>query len=170
MPNNRKVTANDALRIALANPDIVVPPEALDALKQAKRSKYGNIKTDFDGLRFDSKAEMQRYGDLRILQMTGANNKSTWMRLVTPSSSWLSAGTLSGISVPPYSFAIFISSACVNPFFSRSFFNRCPKLFSSLLCCFTTFTSTIIDLLHISIIALFPFRYCETRNIKQIKN
>lgn len=44
MPNNRKVTANDALRIALANPDIVVPPEALDALKQAKRSKYGNIK------------------------------------------------------------------------------------------------------------------------------
>lgn len=72
MPHNRKATANDALRIALANPDIVVPPEALDALKQAKRNKYGNIKADFDGLRFDSKAELQRYGDLRILQLTGA--------------------------------------------------------------------------------------------------
>jgi hypothetical protein len=34
-------------------------------------SKYGNVPCTFDGLRFDSKAEMARYGDLRLLQMTG---------------------------------------------------------------------------------------------------
>jgi len=71
MPNNRKATANDALRIALANPDIVVPPEALDALKQAKRNKYGNVRCEFDGMKFDSKAELSEYGSLRIREMMG---------------------------------------------------------------------------------------------------
>lgn len=71
MPNNRKVTATDALRIALANPDIAVPPEALGLLQRVKRNKYGNIKTDFAGLRFDSKAEMRRYSLLRYRELAG---------------------------------------------------------------------------------------------------
>ena len=65
-----KITGDDILKIALANPDVVVPPEALDT-KAAKRNKYNAVKCEFDGLKFASKAEMARYGELRLLQMTG---------------------------------------------------------------------------------------------------
>lgn len=76
MPN--KISGNDLLRMALANDHISVPPEAIDALKPAKRhSKYGNVPCEFDGLRFASKAEMARYGELRLLQMTGAISNLT---------------------------------------------------------------------------------------------
>ena len=34
-----------------------------------KRSKYGNIKTEVDGITFDSKAEARRYGELKLLEM-----------------------------------------------------------------------------------------------------
>lgn len=67
-----KITGNDILKIALSNPDVVVPPEALDAIKPAKRNKFNAVKVDFDGLRFDSKAEMRVYGDYRLLELTGA--------------------------------------------------------------------------------------------------
>lgn len=67
-----KITGNDILRIALANPDVVVPPEALDALTPAKRNKFNAQPCEFDGLRFASKAEMRVYGDYRLLLMTGA--------------------------------------------------------------------------------------------------
>lgn len=71
----KKITHDDVIRIALANPDCTVPPEALDALKESaqrgKRTKYGNVRCEFDGLKFDSKAEMARYGSLRLLQLTG---------------------------------------------------------------------------------------------------
>lgn len=42
-----------------------------------RHSKYGNVPCTFDGLRFASKAEMARYGELRLLQMTGAISNLT---------------------------------------------------------------------------------------------
>lgn len=35
-------------------------------------SKLHNIPTEIDGIRFDSKAEARRYGELKLLQMAGA--------------------------------------------------------------------------------------------------
>lgn len=66
-----KITGDDILRIALANPDCVVPPEALDAIKPAKRNKYGAVRMTFDGMKFDSKAEMAAYGEYRLREMVG---------------------------------------------------------------------------------------------------
>lgn len=43
-----KITGNDILKIALANPHVTVPPEALDALKPAKRNKYGAVACEFN--------------------------------------------------------------------------------------------------------------------------
>lgn len=67
-----KITGNDILKIALANPHVTVPPEALDALKPAKRNKYNAQRVEaFGGMKFDSKAEMAAYGEYRLLEMTG---------------------------------------------------------------------------------------------------
>jgi len=65
-----RITGNDILRIAMSNPDVTVPDVATGA-KPAKRSKYGNIKADYEGIRFDSKAELRRYIELRHLQRAG---------------------------------------------------------------------------------------------------
>lgn len=35
------------------------------------RNKYGNEKTDVDNIRFDSKAESQRYGELKMMERGG---------------------------------------------------------------------------------------------------
>lgn len=67
-----KITGNDILKIALANPDVTVPPEALDAIKPTKRNKFNAVACEFNGLRFASKAEMRVYGDYRLLELTGA--------------------------------------------------------------------------------------------------
>ena len=40
-------------------------------LKQAKRSKYGAIKTEIEGIMFDSKHEAARYQELRLLEQVG---------------------------------------------------------------------------------------------------
>lgn len=65
-----KITGEDILKIALANPDVIVPPEALEATgKVKKRSKYGNVPCEFMGLKFASKAESRRYGELRLLEL-----------------------------------------------------------------------------------------------------
>lgn len=61
---------DDVLKIALANPDVIVPAEALGG-KAKKRNKFGNVPTIFENIRFDSKAEMIRYSDLRLLELTG---------------------------------------------------------------------------------------------------
>lgn len=42
-----------------------------DAVAKAKRSKYGNIKTEIDGIKFDSKKEAQRYLELMALYKAG---------------------------------------------------------------------------------------------------
>src|SRR5690348_6849374 len=41
------------------------------ALGRKKRSKYGNVKTEVDGITFDSAAEARRYGQLRMLEQAG---------------------------------------------------------------------------------------------------
>ena len=48
-------------------------PKVAQVLKYApKRSKYGNRKTKVDGRTFASKAEAKRYGELKLLQRSGA--------------------------------------------------------------------------------------------------
>jgi len=50
---------------------LALNPELASLLgKGQKRSKYGNVRCEFDGLKFASKAEMKRYGDLRLLELT----------------------------------------------------------------------------------------------------
>ena len=39
------------------------------------RSKYNAIKTVVDGIKFDSKAEARRYGELKMLEKVGAISK-----------------------------------------------------------------------------------------------
>lgn len=70
MPN---VTGMDLLKIAAANPDATVPPEGLELLngKQAKRNKFGAVRVTFEDMKFDSKAELRRYGELRYLELAG---------------------------------------------------------------------------------------------------
>jgi len=65
-----KISGDDILKIAMANPDVIVPNEAHSA-KPTKRSKYGNVKCEHDGIRFDSKMEMNRYIELRNLLRAG---------------------------------------------------------------------------------------------------
>lgn len=40
-------------------------------LKQPKKSKYGAVKTEVDGITFDSKHEAKRYQELRLLEQAG---------------------------------------------------------------------------------------------------
>ena len=42
-----------------------------DAVQKAKRSKYGNIKTEINGIKFDSKKEARRYTELLELYKAG---------------------------------------------------------------------------------------------------
>ena len=46
-----------------------------------KRSKYGAIKTEVDGIKFDSKHEASRYKELRLLEQAG---EITNLRLQVP--------------------------------------------------------------------------------------
>lgn len=56
-----------ALQNALANPDVHVPPEATE--KPKRRNKYNAVRCEWEGIRFDSKREMARYGELRLLEL-----------------------------------------------------------------------------------------------------
>lgn len=49
----------------------IVSGELPDDTKDAKRNKFNAVSVVFDGIRFASKAEMKRYGDLRLLELTG---------------------------------------------------------------------------------------------------
>lgn len=40
-------------------------------MKQAKRSKFNNIITEVDGVKFDSKAEADRYCELKLMERAG---------------------------------------------------------------------------------------------------
>lgn len=50
-------------------------PEDLKRLMRPKRRKYRNVPTVIDGVRFDSKAEARRYGELRLLEKAGYVHK-----------------------------------------------------------------------------------------------
>lgn len=56
-------------RIKVAQPKAVW--EALEAPEEAKAGKYGNAPTVVDGHRFDSKAEANRYSELRLMERAG---------------------------------------------------------------------------------------------------
>lgn len=45
--------------------------EARKMMGKSKRSKYGNRKTVFDGITFDSAMEARRYGVLKMLSLAG---------------------------------------------------------------------------------------------------
>jgi len=49
----------------------IVGGELPDDTKDAKRNKFNAVRCEFNGIHFDSKAEMRRYGDLRLLELTG---------------------------------------------------------------------------------------------------
>jgi len=40
-------------------------------LKSGTRNKYGAVRTKVDGIKFDSKAEARRYGELKLLERGG---------------------------------------------------------------------------------------------------
>ena len=65
---------NDVLKIARANPDIVVPDDIGDD-EPKRKNKYGAARCSWEGIRFDSKAEMRHYADLRLLELTGHISK-----------------------------------------------------------------------------------------------
>lgn len=43
----------------------------MQALESQRRSKYGNVETELDGRKFDSKAEAARYAELKLLHRSG---------------------------------------------------------------------------------------------------
>lgn len=45
------------------------------AQQKTSKSKYGNRKTEVDGIRFDSVAEAKRYGELQLLVAAGEINE-----------------------------------------------------------------------------------------------
>ena len=48
-----------------------ISAEQYRAMQPVKRSKFGNVKTEVDGIRFDSKAEARRYSELKLLESAG---------------------------------------------------------------------------------------------------
>lgn len=52
------------------SPDVLaLNPQLTQPAK--RQTKYRNVPTEFDGIKFASKAEMARYGELRMLEMAG---------------------------------------------------------------------------------------------------
>ena len=67
-----------ALKVAAENPDATIPTEGWEYLRgqgKGKRNKYNAVRVSFDDMNFDSKREMARYGELRLLEMTGQIEK-----------------------------------------------------------------------------------------------
>lgn len=75
--SRRTPTPFEILQIAAANEQVIIPAEGLELLtgKQAKRNKFGAKACMWNGIRFDSKAELAHYGDLRLLELTGHISK-----------------------------------------------------------------------------------------------
>lgn len=64
-------TAGHAVRVSRDPADIA---EALDRVRRSRRgrrSKYGAVPVEVDGVRFHSKREARRYRELRVLQAAG---------------------------------------------------------------------------------------------------
>ena len=71
--SRRTPTPFEILQIAAANEQVIVPTEGLELLsgKAKGKNKYGAVRCTWDGIRFDSKAEMKHFADLRLLELTG---------------------------------------------------------------------------------------------------
>ena len=69
----RTPTPFEILQIAAANDQVHVPAEGLELLTQKGKgkNKFNAVRCEFNGIRFDSKAEMSYYGSLRLLEITG---------------------------------------------------------------------------------------------------
>ena len=65
-----------ALKVAAENPDATIPPEGWEYLQgKGKSNKYNAVRVSFDDMKFDSKREMARYGELRLLELDGQIEK-----------------------------------------------------------------------------------------------
>lgn len=54
------------------SPDVLALNPGIEQLeKTAKRNKYGATRCEWKGVKFDSKAEMERYLELSLLQLAG---------------------------------------------------------------------------------------------------
>lgn len=65
-----KFSTKELQRI-IAQPGYGIVNGELPADEPGKRNKFNAQRCEFNGLKFDSKAEMRRYGDLRLLELTG---------------------------------------------------------------------------------------------------
>lgn len=61
-----RITEGRPVSVTLGQAEVVPPPE-----EKAKRSKFGNVASVIDGLRFDSKKEARRWVELLTLQKAG---------------------------------------------------------------------------------------------------
>lgn len=59
------------LQRIIAQPGYEIVNGELPSDAPSKRNKFNAQRCEFNGLKFDSKAEMRRYGDLRLLELTG---------------------------------------------------------------------------------------------------
>lgn len=64
-----RMTIQDLMnsKVAHLNQHLFLPAKE----KPKKRSKYGNTKTEVDGILFDSEKEAKRYGELKLMQKAG---------------------------------------------------------------------------------------------------
>lgn len=65
---------NDALKVYLKNPEAVITDEIAEVAKslgKGGKNKYGAVRCEYDGTKFDSRKEMLRYFDLAILERAG---------------------------------------------------------------------------------------------------
>ncbi len=65
-----KFSAKEVSRI-VAQPGYGIVNGELPTDEPSKRNKFNAVRVEFQGLKFDSKAEMARYGDLRLLELSG---------------------------------------------------------------------------------------------------
>ena len=64
-------TKEQLLDVLKKNPALKVKQSELDKLPDTKNHKYNAKPGYLDGIYFDSQAEMERYGELNILKMSG---------------------------------------------------------------------------------------------------
>ncbi|MDC7221618.1 MAG: DUF1064 domain-containing protein [Spirochaetales bacterium] len=69
-PPSEKGAVDRAFTILLIE-GAIVPGSKENTYKAKKTNKYRNVKTEIDGMIFDSKKEGQRYLDLKVLQQSG---------------------------------------------------------------------------------------------------
>lgn len=67
-----RIAAEKGLDITVSEPVRIEAVYMVEPEPQFKRSKHRNIKTEIDGITFDSKKEARRYLDLREQQRAGA--------------------------------------------------------------------------------------------------